>query len=292
MAKEIRRYDCAYDTQNHKGLVLAKYYSARSGIYENLGHLPICKECFEKKFNEYSAELHSPTLAMRKMCRIFDLYFNEKMFLDCGQSIGKYFRNLNLSQSSAKSYDDYIHESGNSSEIGSLPPVQEDEEIDQRLISRWGGGLEAVDYDTLESHYNYLKSANPNCDSNQEIFIVDLCYAKMQQNRAVREGKTDDYIKLSDSYRKTFTQAGLKTVRENAEDKEVLLGVTTEIIEKYTPAEYYKNKKLYKDMDGIGDYAERFIFRPIRNLMFGTKDRDKEFCVKDENEDMGGDSDE
>lgn len=106
----------------------------------------------------------------------------------------------------------------------------------------------------------------------------------MQQMKAVREGRIEDYNKLTDSYRKSFQQAGLKTVKEGVSNEEFVLGMSIETIEKYTPAEYYKNKKLFKDFDGIGDYAERHILRPLKNLMFGTEERDAEYYVKDDGE--------
>lgn len=104
----------------------------------------------------------------------------------------------------------------------------------------------------------------------------------MQQMKAVREGEIDNYNKLTESYRKSFQQAGLKTVKETNINEDFLIGVNAETIEKYTPAEYYKNKKLFADNDGIGGYIERFLLRPLRNLMHGTKDRDYEFYVKEE----------
>ena len=104
--------------------------------------------------------------------------------------------------------------------------------------------------------------------------------------RAVRESRVDDYNKLTESYRKTFTQAGLKTVQENTVNDDDCWGVWQARIAKYTPEEYYKNKKLYKDFDGLQDYIERFVLRPLRNLMFGTQDRDKEYYVHEESEDV------
>ena len=52
-------------------------------------------------------------------------------------------------------------------------------------------------------------------------------------------------------------------------------------IERYTPAEFYQDKSLYKDADGIGSYASRFIFRPLKNLLTGSKEIDKEFNLSD-----------
>lgn len=110
----------------------------------------------------------------------------------------------------------------------------------------------------------------------------------MQQMDALRSKKTDDFNKLSESYRKTFTQAGLKAVKESTNDDEFAIGVNAQIIEQFTPAEYYKDKERYKDFDGLGDYFKRIILRPLRNLQFGTNDRDSEYYVKEE-EDMNDD---
>ena len=111
---------------------------------------------------------------------------------------------------------------------------------------------------------------------------MDLCQTKMQQTRAMMSGRTDDCIKLAESYRKTFAQAGLKTVKESASDDDFSFGLTAQMIEQYSPAEYYKDKERYKDFDGLGDYITRLLTRPLKNLMFGTTDRDYEYYVKDD----------
>lgn len=59
------------------------------------------------------------------------------------------------------------------------------------------------------------------------------------------------------------------------------LGMWIGDIERYTPAEFYQDKSLYKDADGIGSYASRFIFRPLKNLLTGSKEIDKEFNLSD-----------
>ena len=290
-------------------LALTKFYKSNSVFYAD-GHLPICKECFSSKFGHFAAEYHSNKMAMQRMCMTFDIYFNEVAFDSCDTDdstvLGNYFRKLNLSQHKGKTYEDSIKEGFDLS--GDRKPVKEtqgvvnvdndDEEnenadmIDPADIEKWGAGLEPTDYTILNSHYRLLSSSNPQCDGNAEIFIIDLCYTKMQQMKAVRESRVDDYKKLTESYIKSFTQAGLKTVKDTNAMEDFTIGVNAETIEKYTPAEYYKNRSLYKDHDNIGDYIDRFLLRPLRNLMRGTKDRDAEFFVKEEEENDGFTDDE
>lgn len=165
-----------------------------------------------------------------------------------------------------------------------LPVEEPVEEIRKKDIKRWGEGFELEDYKTLNDHYEHLINANPNFDSNQEIFIKDLCYFNMLKRRAIVTGNVDEAKKAAETYQKTFREAGLKTVEDTTNAEDFSMAVNVKTIEQYTPAEYYRDKKLYKDFDGIGEYFERFVLRPLRNLQHGSSDRDYEYYVKEESE--------
>jgi hypothetical protein len=162
----------------------------------------------------------------------------------------------------------------------------EDVSVTKSAVDRWGMGFTEIDYKNLDEHYKMLKKNNPNCDNNQEIFIKSLCNINMLMVRALRDGDSDKYVKLTDQYSKTFKQAGLKTIQETDNSADECLGVTLATISQFTPEEYYKDKNLYSDFDGLGDYFDRFVRRPLKNLMSGSVDRDKEYFVKDKNGDV------
>ena len=262
--------------------------------------MPICKDCLAQTYNRYLLNLHDVRRAIKRICMAFDLYYNDKLVDACISKsrastppISEYIKKLNMAQCKGKTFDDYLDEShyfdeqDEDEEETTLPSDEEIKPIStipDVVRARWGAGLSDDDYKTLEEHYRYLKKANPNFDSNQEIFIMDLCQTKMQQIHAMKSGRIDDYIKLTESYRKTFAQAGLKTTPDNVESNNETWGTWIGMISRYTPEEYYKDKKLYKDFDGIGDYFKRFVLRPLKNLQLGTTDRDKEFFVSDEEE--------
>lgn len=272
-----------------------KFFRSPSSIFAGIGHLPICKDCLSREYKKYKIAYHGDAnRAMQRVCMMFDIYYDAALFNSCDSNdekgIGNYIRKTNLGQYKNRTFDTSVEE-GFVFLDGSTLDDDEKQNIENppnpKLVEKWGSGLSNIDYDELEKHYKYLKSANPNCDSNQEIFIVELCYTKMQQMKAVRESRVDDYKKLADSYKQSFLQAGLKTVRETNITESFSLGVNAEKIEQLTPAEYYKDKSLFKDFDGLGDYFKRMILRPIKNIIFGTDERDTEYYVKDE-----GDSDE
>ena len=124
-----------------------------------------------------------------------------------------------------------------------------------------------------------LKKNNPNADNNQEIFIKSLCNINMLMVRALKDGDSDKYIKLTDQYAKTFKQAGLRTVEEKDASNDETFCMTLGFISDYTPEEFYQNKELYADFDKIGEYIERHILRPMINLETGSDVRDTEFFV-------------
>ena len=218
------------------------------------------------------------------------MYFNETILnstkkIDANRSrIKNYVRNCNLNQNNGKTYDTYLQEM-NKVIIQNVDQIDEmkaegQTNITKVMFERWGQ-VSSEDIVALEEHYKMLKKQNPNCDNNQEIFIKDLCYTKLLQLKAFKDGNSTDFEKYTKLYRDTFKQAGLKTVQETDASGDETLGVTLAVISQYTPEEYYKDKKLYKDFDGIGEYFQRFVLRPLKNLVLGTTERDKEYCVKD-----------
>ena len=66
----------------------------------------------------------------------------------------------------------------------------------------------------------------------------------------------------------------------NETESQRVYGLWIADIEKYKPAEYFKDKSIYEDYDGILDYIKRFVFRPLKNLLTGTREFDKEFNIK------------
>lgn len=235
--------------------------------------------------------------AMIRVCMIYNLYYSDKIFESCKGEVGMYIRQLNMVQYNKKSFDDTISEGfsfyDEDSELednSKKDKNNDDEELPEYNIKkidieRWELGFEPEDYALLNKHYKYLKNANPNCDSNQEIFIMDLCYTKMQQMKALRNGEVDNFNRLTESYRKSFQQAGLKTTKEDNVGEEESWGKWVARISQFTPEEYYKNKQLYKDYDQLDEYYQRHTGRPLSNIINGTDKRDTEFFVHEGDED-------
>ena len=271
------------------------FSKSASPLYQaNDGYINICNSCrdtyYYKLVDLYNGnEAH----AIRHFCQQFDIIFNDDALTASRQisadrsRISHYQAKKNLGQTVriGSTYIDgmkYDYEQKMGEVITSREQAKSDDStITASAVDRWGVGFTEQDYKNLDEHYRMLKRNNPNADNNQEIFIKDLCNINMLKIHALQSGDSKEYATLVEQYAKTFKQAGLRTIEEKDDSNSETFGVTLATISQYTPEEFYKDKQLYEDWDELGDYYDRHICRPMKNLMFDEDVRDKEFYVPD-----------
>lgn len=271
------------------------FSKSASPLYQsNDGYINICNSCrdsyYYKLVDFYDGnEAH----AIRHFCQQFDIIFNEDALTASRQisadrsRISHYQAKKNLGQTVriGSTYIDgmkYDYENKLGDIITSREQAKSEEStITASAVDRWGIGFTEQDYKNLDEHYRTLKKFNPNADNNQEIFIKDLCNINLLKIHAMQSKDSKEYASLVEQYAKTFKQAGLRTVEEKDDSNSETFGVTLATISQYTPEEFYKDKQLYEDWDELGDYYDRHICRPMKNLMFDEDIRDKEFYVPD-----------
>lgn len=263
----------------------------------NEGFLPWCKSCTDSYMNILIGFYNqNEEHAIEHFCQQVDWVYDIEP-LKCAREISSdrsrissYAAKKNLNVGNRKTYFDTLKYNQEQKEYEVVTSREQTKDEDTKVkgssVDRWGLGFTEMDYRDLDSHYFMLKKYNPNADNNQEIFIKSLSSINMLMARALQNGESKEYASLVEQYAKTFKQAGLKTIQEVDNSADECLGVTLATIAQYTPEEYYKDKSLYKDFDGLGDYFERFVKRPLRNLMTGSTDRDFEYCVKEKSGDI------
>lgn len=288
---------CGYSWDNQD----KHFFMSDSPLYQkNNGYINVCINCLEMYFDQLT-EYYSgdEQMAIKHICMQYDVPYSDDIWetsedLRANSRLKKYFSGVKRSDVDTSFIGsltrEFIDLRDNGMIINSVDEAKNsDTDITGATVARWGSGFAESDYRTLEEHYKFLKKHNPNADANQEIFIKDLCYTHLLKMQAIRDtGNVMEFEKLNRAYRDTFKQAGLRTVEEKDTSKDETLGVTLATISKYTPEEYYKNKKLYTDFDGIGDYFKRFVLRPMKNIAFGSKDEDKEYFVPEPGDGNGG----
>lgn len=298
-SKTVKSTDC----HTYKCVKCGQEYDKQQGYFYknpsdryagNNNYIDVCNMCIDLEFDDIKNCLNGDELAALKyICHSYDWYYNEDMAKHIQtrkminqpllsaylQNRGRYKKLLHKT-----SYRFTLEEeiaNGDHNSIYEVEDFDEPEEIKitKKMKERWGSKTPPEDIIVLDSHYQMLHHYNPECTGNQEIYIKDLCYAHLMKMNALKTSNFDAVSKAMSTYQATFKNSGLQMVEESDGSENETYGVTLSLISQYTPEEYYKDKNLFKDYTGIGEYCKRFIERPIVNLVTGNNERDPEFHV-------------
>lgn len=295
---------------------------------KNGGKLPVCNECLNFLYNRYLKILGDEYSAYRRVCMKFDLYYSDKIVdkvlsdSDIGQNRMKpYVDILRYASYSSKTYDDtieeeygkylygdwvfeYVDENGKSInakvELENLKkkmqeqpepaPVDEDQE---RYEKQFGLGFSLKEYYFMTDYYTeQIESIPDSCIKALDETIKDMCRFKILQARGIETNNVEEINKYSNLFQKSqkYKDEYIQKVKkaEVAEVETVSLTSLIDQVEKFCPADVYKKKDIFADVDGIKDYMSRFVYRPLKNFFTGSRELDKEFNI----DTFGGDSDE
>lgn len=267
------------------------FYISKSFIYKATSHLPVCKTCLGNIYDRYYEKYQDYKLALYYMCRSVGICFNLGSYNAVLQEIqnGKttnvwqiYMTKLNSLGTKNGAGDDF--DSSDSIDIeAEIQNSSEERGLTKEIICKWGNGYNDDDYIWLENTYNdWVSKYKSDTLSEQKTFKL-LAIKEFQIMKAVeKNGNTD---KLEETYLKLMSAGNVTPRDANAsmdDENTKGLGIWTKDIEKYRPAEYFADKKLYKDFDNFIDYLNRFVFRPIKNFLMKTKEYDGEFSIEDD----------
>lgn len=274
---------------------LGNFSKTRSPMWaQNDGFLPVCNQCTRELYEHYFETFNSKEAALRRLCMKFDVFWADSVYkMTLGGAVRdnpfkEYVSKSNLQQVRGTSYDDTLD--NEAIENGDLILAKEQihdavqaGEIDLSTddLDRWGPGYTAEEYAAMNRHYQELTQNEKKLDFLKEKAVRDLCMINIQTTRALMKNDNKGYSDLLQLYQKTAAWAHLKIAAEIDTSADTW-GVWLANIEEYTPAEYYADKTKYRDFFGIGDYLKRFIYRPLKNWLTGSKEKDKEFNLDGE----------
>lgn len=274
----------------------SNFHKSNSPLYQsNNGYLPWCCEC-EDKFVIQLTSLFSGNEehALEYYCQLADWVYDFEVLKQAREissdrsRVSHYSAKKNLNVGGRKTYIEslkFAYLNRDNKTIETIEDIDDYSEykLTPKMIKFWGVNYEPQIYQTLQGYYDeLLKLCETKPDIKKQKMMKNLCLLEYQMQSNIQGGK--DIGTLSNSYKTMFEASGLKN--EEVDTNKDSYGTWIAMIEKYTPADYYKDKTKYKDFFGIGEYIERFMFRPLRNLLTGSKEKEKEFWI---NDDKGGD---
>lgn len=274
---------------------------SKSPIYQgNNGFISICQNCIAELYEQYVKFYDGDEdAAAERICQITDMYFDPAIWAASrkisasrnGKSrnrISTYVSKLNLRpDKECTTYSDTLvrrweADVANATTVADVES-NDDIETPAEVVRRFGPGFDAGDYESLQNEYqNWVEREGEPIDKRQEELYISICYLKLNLQKLLQKG--DANIGTAASNYKSQIEAATVEIedrRKKAEAEKQLspLGEMIRDIEEFCPAEYYKDKKLYIDHDRLREYIDRFMTRPLRNLLTGSKELDKEFSL-------------
>lgn len=288
---------CGTTFQTQRG----HFYSTRSPLYAaNGGYLPVCKDCTERRYQAALATTDGrEDIAIERVCQTFDWFYSPAAFnyavsgMSAGQSLlSSYVGRLGLTAVSRKgdSYLDTLRrESEGDPEAEALRKELDEKnappEPEPEWVEKWGTGYSMDEYAFLNVQYEALSGKIIEGDDVSESIVRDLCQLKVLQNRAAKANDDAAYIKYQKAYTDTLKSPDLRSAKSKGgavTDAQASWGKFIEMVERYTPAEYYQDEKMFDDASGIKEYFKRFFVRPFKNFFTGSTELDPEYSVKQE----------
>lgn len=282
MAKDKEVYYCTMQLspkcKKASGLLDEKdFYSTANEEFFHNKKLPICKHCL-KKFVYEDKKINLDKF--KNILQIYDIPFYEKEWnasLNGSKEVlGSYMRIVYLN------YKDKHWKDGDIIDKKLIYDEEDEKLSDIDLINRWGFGFTEEELQWLENDYCQW-TTHHDCEKlSIQRLVQMICIKELEIRKARQNGKSTD--KLEKSLRELMNDSNLtpKTMSAmNESESTKMYSQWIKDIEQYRPAEYFKDKSLYEDFDGIKEYFERFILRPMKNLLTGTREFDKEFSVEE-----------
>ena len=286
--KKKKMYYCTMQIsnkcKNRDGMLEESDFYKSYSLFNKNGRFHICKECMKEFIYDKNQEIDMKNFKI--ILRICDIPFLKNVYENSinakGETIGTYFKLIGLNYSNAN------WDCSDDMDNAIINPMT-DKITDEELYKRWGN-FSMDDLIWLESDYSEWIT-NHDCDKLSVRRLVQrICIKELELRKAQEKGLPTD--KLEKAYLDLLNSGNLTPRTMNATNETEstkTFGVWLRDIEKTRPCEYFEDKKLYEDYDRIKEYIDRFLFRPLKNLITGSRDFDKEFQsleLNDFDEDM------
>jgi len=280
-----------------KSDLIKKFYISYSPFHSHTGRVPICKQCILEKstihgelvvdmFVEVIRTLDKPfinTVFESSITEVINDSIEEYSMADKEYVIKKraesvishYIKNISLPQYTRLTWLDgdgrYINKDSRQSNI---EDITDDATIND-LIFKWGENLMESDFIFLENRYDALFAMGGAQFESDIMMLKQICLEEL--NIRKMRAKSQDVSKQLESLQRLMATANIRPTdikNANADLLNDSYGKWLNTIEEYEPAEYFSDKSLYDDFDGIKKYFADWVLRPLKNLLKGTRDFD------------------
>ena len=259
------------------------------------GVIPYCSDCCEEIVRENLTKVNSLESAMWLTCAKLDVPFIRKVFekveeqkskyqqksgkKDSEYTLFKYYYDyLWGSKSMGTAIDVWIDFSNTDVSMGEISSLKKSEEALNREIEKleldWGVQGDIEDYKFLVYNFDKYTKDVGEMTPQQEDLYRDLCLARLEK-RKIEEKKLDgDLTKVQNRILNLMHKLNLDRFEDNQPKtlSEEFLFDKIRMVEQTMPADFYKDKNLYKDMTKKRKLMTDLVYRPLANTLTGSRD--------------------
>ena len=281
----------------------AQFYKATDLVLDTNGKMSVCKSCCEDLYNSFYSMEGVLDKAVYRMCKTINVVYSEvaldklRSHLDTSMKRGRVVNNpfgLYMSKiQSTVNNDDLVNLTflDNIIENRKFEEDDIDTEYDieelERLRKKWGNKYSVEELIYLEDKLSKWDGSHGINTYADEVSLINVCRKQLEIDTA-NEQPGSDTSNLVKQLSDLMKLAGV----DPKETKTAVVGKSKEtfsnfirIIEETEPAEYYKDKNLFKDFDNLNFYFKKYVTRPLGNFLRVTRDFDVSE-IEDDNDDF------
>ena len=264
-----------------------RFLDATDANLDKNGKMSICAECLNDLFvRTFNAEQDvSKTILI--LCRMLNVAYLENAVKSTLSHVAKLYEksdNPDLSPifsfyKAKMSSLTQMNQSGiltfsEPVKFKSLDPMGNDEIPDtEELKQFWGDGLSFDDYSYLEKELDEWKKTHKSDTKAEETLLKELCYKGLEiRKQRIQGTSTAGSVKELQDLMKTASVDPAKAGIAGAGKSQDTFSAFIKTIEENEPADYYKDKKLFKDYDNIDWYFRKFVSVPLSNFVGISRD--------------------
>jgi len=157
-----------------------------------------------------------------------------------------------------------------------IQPEEKKEEIPEEYIKEWGEGLSLKDYEFMVDEIADWKNKHEITKKAEDLLLHKIVRLELKiRNIEKIDGDTSEELKALQTLIKTANFIERKSINANIVGGEKdTFGEWIKDIEDHAPAEWYKNQKKFKDIEGITPYLNKHVTRSLKNFITGSRDFD------------------
>lgn len=278
-----------------------EFFQAVDHYLDKNGFMSLCKECISEIYaGQYNVE-HDFRKAIYNTCRIVNVLYSEsavqatesqmknKEILPDDKSVFGWYKAKIASTmkgfGAAKMGESVGADFTFKYENSNIPERNEtiDFEGSGDVIAFWGGEKQfsIEDYRYLEQEFANFKHTHK-CDTYAEtVLLKEVCY-KLLEIKKARESShpTAAGIKELQEIMKNLAISPNMVNQASAGKSMECFGKWIEEIEQFKPAEYFADKSIYKDVENIEEYGEKYITAPLKAFILQSADYSTEELEK------------